>query len=162
MHARNTVVVPSNQTQNVVSKDLVFVVVYVVDARNVQSHAGEEGLPTRDWVGANDGMNGAEVEVSVQRRTAGRHDFVAARFRCGFEDGLGACGGKRFEEGLHGGREAVVSGGTNCQRGQDRKEVARREEIWTVSGGEPERTVHNQKPRVYRPLKGVCLAYGGS
>lgn len=71
VHAGDTVVVPRDEAHDVVADDLVFVAVDVVDARHVQADAGEQRLPARDRVGADDGVVRCELVAGVQGEPRG-------------------------------------------------------------------------------------------
>lgn len=122
VHAGDAVVVPGDEPHDVVPDDLVLVVVDVVDAGDVEADAGEERLPARDRVGPDDRVDGAEVEVGVQGAAPGGHDLVAPGLGGGLEHGLGAGGREGFEKGLHGRRQAVVSGQITDESGSVRRE----------------------------------------
>lgn len=110
MHTCNTVVVASNQSQDVFTNHLVFVRIDVVDARDVQSDSREERFPSCHGVGADDGMDRGEFVADVQGGAARGHEFVAAGFRGRAEHGLGACRGEGLEKGFEWWGEAVVAG----------------------------------------------------
>lgn len=66
MHAGNAVVVPRDQSHDVLAYHLVLVAVDVVDLRYMETDAGEEGFPPRDWVSADNRVVGCEVVTRVQ------------------------------------------------------------------------------------------------
>lgn len=78
MHAGDTVVVPRDEAHDIIADDLVFVAVDVVDARDVQSDAGEQRLPARNRVGADDGVVRCEIVAGVQGGAARGDELVAA------------------------------------------------------------------------------------
>lgn len=109
MHAGNAVVIPCDQSHNVVADHLVLVAVDVVDLRYVQTDASEEGFPPRDWVRADNRVVWCELVARVQGRPARGDELVATCFDSGAEDRLCALGGQRFEEALHWWGHAVVA-----------------------------------------------------
>lgn len=99
MHPRDTVVIPRDQSHDILSDHLLFVTVYVVDFGDVQADACKHGFPACDWMGSDNWMNRRELEVLVERRTTGRHYFVVACFASRLEDWLSAGGGECFHVG---------------------------------------------------------------
>jgi len=110
VHARDTVVVSRDESHDIVAYHGVFVAVHVVDARDVQADAGEDGLPARDGMCADDGVVRGELVADILGRAARRHDRVAARCGGGLEDWLGAVRRQGFEVGAEGGGHAVIAG----------------------------------------------------
>ena len=101
--------IPRGQSQHILPDQLILIRIHIIDPRDMQSHAREEGFPPSDRVRADHWMDRGEIHAVVQRGAARGGDFVAAGFGGGFEDGLGAGGGEGFEEGLEGRGEAVVT-----------------------------------------------------
>lgn len=148
VHAGDAVVVARDEPHHVVPDHRVLVVVDVVDAGDVDADAGEQRLPTCDWVRSDHGMDGSELEVFVQRRASGRHDLVAAGLAGGFEDWLRAGGGEGLHVGAEGGGHAVVAAGTG--------------QFDHFIEGEYGLTARSQNTRAYPRLMEACPAYAGS
>lgn len=110
MHSRNAIVIPRDQSHYIIPNHLIFVIVHIVDPRDMQTHTGEERLPPGDGVRSHNRMYGRELEVFVQRGASRGHDFVVSGFAGGFEDWLGAGRGEGFHVFLEGGGHPVVSG----------------------------------------------------
>jgi hypothetical protein len=109
VHPRNGIVAARDEPHDVLPDHLVLVGVNVVDARYVDAHAGEDGLPARDAVGPHDGVGWGKFVAGVERRASRGHDFVATGRRGGAKHRLGAVGGQGFEIATEGGRYAIVT-----------------------------------------------------
>lgn len=71
MHACNTIMVMRDQTHEIVSDHLVFIVIHAVDTRYVESDAGQDALPSCLAVCTHDGVDGGEGVTDVEGRAAG-------------------------------------------------------------------------------------------
>lgn len=109
MHPRNAIMIPRNQPHHILPNHRVLIIIHIIDPRDVDAYAREERFPACDWVRPDHGVHGCELEVFVQRRAAGGHDFVATSFTSGFEDWLGTGGCEGLHIGAEGGGHAVVA-----------------------------------------------------
>jgi len=67
MHARNAIVIPSDKPHNILPYHRVFIVGNSVNATDMQPDPREQRLPSRDGMGANDGMMWGKLKVDVKR-----------------------------------------------------------------------------------------------
>ena len=108
VHTGDTVMVASQETQDVVADHVVLVGRDIVDAANVQAHTSEQGLPSGDRVRSNYGMGRRKLVVYVLRRAAWRHDIVTTSLAGRLEHGLRAGCSQCLEEFLELRGQAIV------------------------------------------------------
>ena len=111
VHTGNAVVIAGHETKDVVADELVLVVIYVVDARNVEANAREDRLPARDRVRPHYRVGRGEFKILVQRRSARRHHLIPSRRARRFEYGLRARRSQRLHVRPERRGHPVVAGG---------------------------------------------------
>lgn len=143
MHPGNTIVVPCEQSQKVVPNHLVFVVVHIIDPRNMQADTSENTLPSSYRMRSDHWMNGSEFVVFIKRRSSGSHYVVSSGFGSGFKYRLVAGGRQCLQVGPKGRRHPIIAIGISV--------------VTTYREGS--RTFRIQKPTTYLHPTEASLAY---
>ena len=92
-HPSHTIMIPHNQTQNILPYPFILRIIHPINLRNMHACACEDAAPACDAVCADDGVNRGEFGAGVYGGASGCGDGVVAEGAGAGEDGLGAGGG---------------------------------------------------------------------
>lgn len=67
MHPSYPIVVPRNESHDVISNHLVLIRIDIIDLTNMEPDSCEYRLPPSDWMSSDDGMGWCKLIPNVQR-----------------------------------------------------------------------------------------------
>lgn len=147
VHSCDAVVIPSDQSHDVVTDHLIFVGIDIIYPGYVQANAREDRLPACDRVCTDDRMHRGKVKIGVQGRASRRHDLISTGCDGRFENWLRAGCSQCLKERLVWRREAIIAGSVSRMN---------------VESGNGRPTVHIQIPRECLHQTAVYLACEGN